>query len=181
MCSATDSAHNTATASFTVTVQPQYVFVVNSAGSVSSLNSYDGSVHRGAVAGGGIGAAVDRNGLVFSLTADGTGVSIFYDNGTLEATEPNGLTGASALAIDGGDQLWIAAPGSVSMGQILGSAQVGYTDTTLLKPGGVAIDLSGNVWITDSQSNTVHEVIGGGLPTAPLANAVQSASPATEP
>jgi hypothetical protein len=181
-CAATDSAHNSSTASFTVTVQPEYVFVVNGAGSVSSLNSYDGSVHSGAVAGGGIGAAVDRNGLVFSITADGTGVSTFNDNGTLANTTSGVLNGASPLAIDGGDQLWIAFPGGLSTAQILNPPVAGsVTDPALLKPGGVAVDLSGNVWVTDSQSNTVHEVVGGGLPTAPLAKAVQSASPATEP
>jgi sugar lactone lactonase YvrE len=161
---------------------PPYVFVVNSGGSVSSLYNSNGSAHTSAVAGGGIGAAVDRNGLVFSLTADGTGVSTFNEDGTLDGTNPSGLTGASALAIDGGDQLWIAAPGSVSMGQILSpNNQASYTDTTLQKPSGVAIDISGNVWISDSQSNTVHEIVGGGLPTQPLANAVTNKTPGTEP
>jgi sugar lactone lactonase YvrE len=176
------SPGNTQTVSLTGmgVAAPPYVFVVNSGGSLSSLYS-NGSAQSSAVAGGGIGAAVDRNGLVFSLTPDGTGVSIFYDNGTLEATSPSGLTGASALAIDGGDQLWIAAPGSVSMGQILGSAQVSYTDSSLVKPSGVAIDISGNVWISDSQSNTVHEIVGGGLPTQPLANALTNKTPGTEP
>jgi hypothetical protein len=157
-----------------------YIFVVNAAGSVSSLYS-NGSAQSSAIAGGGIGAAVDRNGLMFSLTADGTGVSIFNDDGTLVNTTSGVLTGASALAIDGGDQLWIAAPGSVSMGQILGSGQASIGDPTLLKPSGVAIDISGNVWIADSQSNTVHEIVGGGLPAQPLANAVSSKTPGTEP
>jgi sugar lactone lactonase YvrE len=184
-CTVTDSAHITSTGSFIVTVSvqgPPYIFVTNGAGSVSSLYNYNGSVQSSAVAGGGIGAAVDRNGLVFSLTPDGTGVSTFYENGTLYGTNPSGLTGASALAIDGGDQLWIAAPGSVSMGQILTPYnQASYTDSTLQKPSGVAIDLSGNVWISDSQNNTVHEIVGGGMPTQPLATAVKNQTPGTEP
>jgi sugar lactone lactonase YvrE len=138
-------------------------------------------VQSSAVAGGGIGAAVDRNGLVFSITADGTGVSTFNDNGTLANTTSGVLTGASALAIDGGDQLWIASPGSVSVGQILGSGQASIADPTLQKPSGIAIDLSGNVWISDSQSNTVHEIVGGGMPTQPLATAVTNKTPGTEP
>ena len=67
------------------------------------------------------------------------------------------------------------------MGQILGSGQASIADSTLLKPSGVAIALSGNVWIADSQSNTVHEIVGGGLPAQPLANAVTSKTPGTEP
>jgi sugar lactone lactonase YvrE len=157
-----------------------YVFIANGGGSVTSL-FINGVSQSPAVAGGGIGVAVDRNGLVFSITADGSGVSTYADGGSIENTTSGVLTGASALAIDGGDQLWIAAPGSVSMGQIVGSGQASYTDTTLLKPSGVAIDLSGNVWISDSQSNTVHEIVGGGLPTAPLANAVTNKTPGTEP
>jgi hypothetical protein len=176
-CSATDSAHNTSAGSFTVTVQSQYVFVVNGAGSVSSIFGYNGGAQSSAVAGGGIGAAVDRNGLVYSITADGTGVSKFNDNGTLVNTTSGVLTGASALAIDGGNQLWIASPGSVSIWQ--GSANFG--DPTLQKPSGVAIDISGNVWIADSQSNTLHEIVGGGLPTQPLATAVTKKTPGTEP
>jgi hypothetical protein len=179
-CNATDSAHNTSTGSFTVTVQPQYVFVVNGGGSISSL-FIDGAAQSSAVAGGGIGAAVDRNGDVFSLSADGTGISIFKDDGTLYYTNTGALNGASALAIDGGDQLWIASPGQVVMAQILGSGQVGYADPTLQKPSGVAIDISGNIWIADSQSNTVHEIVGGGLPTQPLATAVTNKTPGTEP
>ncbi len=157
-----------------------YIFIANTAGSVSSLFG-DGTAQSSAVSGGGIGAAVDRNGLVFSITADGTGVSIFNDDGTLVNTTIGLPIGSSALAIDGGDQLWIASPGSVSMGQILGSSHASIADPTLQKPSGVAIDLSGNVWISDSQSNTVHEIVGGGLPTQPLANAVTSKTPGTEP
>jgi hypothetical protein len=159
---------------------PSYIFITNSGGSVSSLFS-NGAAQSSAVSGGGIGAAVDRNGLVFSITADGTGVSTFNDNGTMVSTTSGVLTGASALAIDGGDQLWIASPGSLSMGQILGSGQVTYTDSTLQKPSGVAIDISGNIWISDSQSNTVHEIVGGGMPARPLANAVTSKTPGMEP
>jgi hypothetical protein len=157
-----------------------YIFIANTAGSVSSLFG-DGTTQSSAVSGGGIGAAVDRNGLVFSLTTDGTGVSTFNDDGTPVNTTTGQLIGASALAIDGGDQLWIASPGSVSMGQILGNGTASYADSTLQKPSGVAIDISGNVWIADSQSNTVHEIVGGGLPTQPLANAVTSKTPGTEP
>ncbi len=91
------------------------------------------------------------------------------------------LTQASALAIDGGDQLWIASPGGVSVGQILGTGQTSIADPTLLKPSGVAIDISGNVWISDRQSNTVHEVVGGAAPVLPLANAVQTNTLGVEP
>jgi hypothetical protein len=37
------------------------------------------------------------------------------------------------------------------------------------------------VWVTDSQSSTVHEIIGGAAPAEPLANAVQSATPGAKP
>jgi len=158
---------------------PALVFIAGS-GSVASLN-YAGTVVTTGTAGGGIGAAVDQNGLVFSITADGTGISTFNPDGTLANTSSGVLSGASALAIDGSDQLWIAFPGGLSTAQILGSGTGSVTDSTLQKPGGVAIDISGNVWVTDSQSSTVHEIIGGAAPAEPLANAVQSATPGTEP
>jgi hypothetical protein len=54
-------------------------------------------------------------------------------------------------------------------------------DSTLVKPSGVAIDISGNVWISDSQSDSVHEIVGGAAPVLPLANAVQTNSLGVEP
>jgi sugar lactone lactonase YvrE len=179
--SAVTSNYNAApTVSYSVTIQIGPLVFLAGSGKVASLSS-SGGVTSSGVAGGGIGAAVDQNGLVFSITADGTGISTFNPDGTLANTSSGVLTGASALAIDGTDQLWIAFPGGLSTAQILGAGTGSVTDSTLQKPGGVAIDVSGNVWVSDSQSNTVHEIIGGAAPAEPLANAVQSATPGTEP
>jgi hypothetical protein len=45
----------------------------------------------------------------------------------------------------------------------------------------VAIDSSGNIWVANPTANTVDEVIGGAAPAAPLANAVQTATPGGKP
>jgi sugar lactone lactonase YvrE len=159
-----------------------FVFVANGAGSVSALYS-NGYVLSNAVAGGGIGAAVDRNGQVFSIKADGSGVSSFSDSGMAGPFPISAPTGSSALAIDGQDRLWIAAPGAVRVGSILTyfNSVTNLADSTLVKPSGVAIDISGNVWISDSQSDSVHEIVGGAAPVLPLANAVQTNSLGVEP
>jgi hypothetical protein len=160
--------------------EPVNIFVVNSDGTVSSRMD-DGTVRSSNVSGGGLGAAVDRSGLLFSIDADGTGISAFNTDGSLASNTTGQFTGASALAIDGNDQLWIAAPGVVVAMPILGGPSTAYTDSNLRKPTGISIDLSGNVWIADGGSNTVHEILGGGLPASPLADAVTTNTPGMKP
>ena len=60
------------------------------------------------------------------------------------------------------------------------SPATGYMATTGI-PGGIAIDVSGNVWMTDSTNNTVTEVLGAAAPVAPLAASLTAGSPATRP
>lgn len=98
-----------------------------------------------------------------------------------------GLNAPVALAVDGSGSIWLANgnAGSISkfsnLGVPLSPAATGYTGTSsipgstggpLTGPSGIAVDTSGNVWVSDS-SNTLVEFIGAGAPTlAPLATAV---------
>jgi hypothetical protein len=48
----------------------------------------------------------------------------------------------------------------------------GYSGAGLSTPGGIAVDLSGNLWVTNSSDNSVTEVLGVAAPSAPLSTAL---------
>jgi polygalacturonase/sugar lactone lactonase YvrE len=168
---------------FTVsqTVMPTVVFA--GSGSVGSLYE-NGTVQTGAVAGGGIGVAVDSNGYVWSINAAGTGVTRFTDAGAVDSTFAGvgGISSATSLAFDGAGTIWITnGSGMVSGFSNAGAAVSSKQTSTTTAPSGVAIDISGNLWVTNSGANTVDEVIGGAAPVVPLATAVQNGAPAAKP
>ena len=163
-------------------VQNMNPFISNSAGNVSSLYN-NGTQQSSSVAGGGVGAAVDSNGLVWSITNSGSALTTFTDTGSTASTFSNlGLNGARALAVDGLGQVWVAnSNNTLTQVSNTGAPLATTTDAGLSGPTGVAIDMSGNVWISNGTSSSVDEVIGAAAPAAPLANAVQSLSPGTRP
>jgi len=157
------------------------VFVVGN-GAVSSLYN-NGTVQSAMTSGGGTGAAVDSAGYVWSINANGTSLSKFNDAGVFSASySPSGLTGASALAVDGNSNLWVAdGNGTLSVVSNAGALLLTVSGSTSAAPSGVAIDLSGNVWVANPTTNSVDVVIGGAAPVAPLANEVQNAMPGAKP
>jgi sugar lactone lactonase YvrE len=158
------------------------VFVVGASGTVGALYQSGNAAGAGS-GGGGIGAAVDSGGYVWSIDSSGGSLSKFTDTGTLSATYSGvGLSGASALAIDGNGQVWIANSNhSVSVLSNAGALISTTSDPSFSAPAGVAIDSSGNVWIANGTTSTVDEIVGGAAPAAPLANAVVSATPGVKP
>jgi hypothetical protein len=164
-----------------VSTPPAYVFLSGS-GSVGSLGS-TGAQTSAAVAGGGTGAAVDASGYVWSINANGTSLSSFTPAGALSASySPSGLTGASALAIDGNSNIVVAnGNGALSIVANAGTTTSTTQGSTSAAPSGVAIDLSGDVWVANSSTSTVDEIIGGAAPVAPLASSVKNTTPATKP
>ncbi|MES2391207.1 MAG: IPT/TIG domain-containing protein [Acidobacteriota bacterium] len=169
---ATDYA--SATSSVSVTVLGNDIFAVSPSG-VGSLFS-TGGVLSMATSGGGIGAAIDANGNLWSIDSSGSGLAEFNRLGVL-ATDLNslGLSGATALAVDGNNHLWITnGDGSILQITTAGTVVSLSQGSTSTAPASVAIDTSGNVWVTNTSANSVDEVIGGAAPTAPLAQGVQS-------
>ncbi|ADW69215.1 IPT/TIG domain-containing protein [Granulicella tundricola] len=156
--------------SYTVTVP--LLFIAGS-GSVGSLAG-NGNITSSATSGGGIGAAVDSTGFVWSIDASGTGISRFTSLGAKASDFTSvGLVGASALAIDGNSQVWVAnSNGTVTVLSSVGTAVSTTQGSTTAAPTGIAIDISGNVWITNNAANSVDEVIGGAVPTSPLSTSV---------
>jgi hypothetical protein len=181
--SAATGTYNAApTVSYTVTITSvPYVYIAGS-GDVASFNAY-GNVSSRAVVGGGTPPPVDTNGYVWSINGNGTSVSTFTPAGALGSTySPAGLTGARALAIDGGSNVAIAnGNGAVAVVSNTGVAASTTQGSMTAAASGVAIDNSGNIWVTNPTSSTIDEIIGGAIPASPLANAVQNTTLGVKP
>jgi streptogramin lyase len=125
------------------------------------------------------GIAIDQRGFVWvanymgdsisQLASDGTVISSGYSDGKASIWHPQGI------AIDGSGHVWIAnylgktitelaGSTAASPGQILSPA-VGYgRDAGLVEPYALAIDASGNLWITNFFTNTLTEMVGIATP-----------------
>jgi len=181
--SAATANYNTAPpVSVTVTILIQPMIFLAGSGKVASLGD-TGAVSSAAVSGGGLGVAVDASGTVWSLNSGGGGFTSFTTAGALGTGYSTLLTnGASALAIDGNSHLVIPSGSGATVTFSNAGALVSTTQgSATAAPSGVAIDLSGNVWVTNAAANSVDEIIGGAAPAAPLATAVQSATPGAKP
>ena len=142
------------------TMSNGYSDAVDAAGSIwyasngdSSLGKFSGSgsTYTSAIYTGGglkspVSVAVDGGGSVWLANASGKSISKFSNAGSALSPATNGITGTSSVP--------------------------GATGGPLAGPSGIAVDGSGNVWVSDS-SNTVVEFMGAGSPTVvPLATAV---------
>jgi sugar lactone lactonase YvrE len=181
--SAQTGTYNAApTVSYMVTIQAVPLVFLAGSGKVASLSS-SGGVTSSGVAGGSVGAAIDSSGTTWSLNSSGGGVSTFTPAGALGASYTSiGLSGATALAIDGNSNVLIAnGNGQTEVLSNAGTVVSTTQDSTSAGGSGVAIDLSGNIWVANPAANSVDEIIGGAVPVNPLATAVSAGTPATKP
>ena len=167
-------------------VVQEYVFVVNSGGTVTTTSS-NGTVQSSAIAGGGIGAAVDASGYVWSINAGGNGISRFTDAGTLSSTY-NGLGTSSATAIAiGGLGNVFATNGNGTINALTNAGAMLYSTPVaaaagISAPTALSIDSAGSLWIASSGDNSAVEVIGVAAPVVtPTVNAVKNGNPGTRP
>lgn len=129
------------------------------------------------------------------------GAAVLFDNTGAEVVNNGagngGLNGPVAIAVDGAGNAWVAdGASSISefdqfgdtispSGTGIGSGYTGggYTGAGYLSvPTGIAIDPSGNVWVSDEGSHAVVEFIGAGVPAVtPLADAAVGNTIATKP
>ncbi len=139
---------------------------------------------------GASGIAIDQRGFVWvanyygdsisQLASDGTVISSGYSDNKASIWHPQGI------AVDGSGHVWVANYLGLSITELAGSAAsspgqilsptAGYaTDAGLNLPFAVAIDASGNLWVTNFQNNTLTEVVGLAAPAkTPQLGPVQS-------
>ena len=159
------------------------VYVTTGTGSLVQLSNtgvYAATLNDGTLT-GSAGVALDASNNVFVTgnttgTAVGGAVSEFSASGSSTAVSPvqTNLTNPLGVATDG-TSVWVANSATAgSLAQIQAGAAAPVSPAAgfgaLNTPIGVAVDASGNVWTTNSGSNSVSKFIGLGAPVVtPLA------------
>ena len=137
---------------------------------------------------GASGVATDQSGNVWIANYYGNSVSEVNTCGTLklDAATGGGLLRPQGIAIDGAGTVWVAnfqgnslselgGSSSTSPGSLLSPSTGFGTDASLLDPYGLAIDASGNLWVTNAGKNTLTQFIGVATPVkTPLAGPPQT-------
>jgi hypothetical protein len=145
----------------------------------------DGSSYTSYVTGSGpSGVAVDTANNVWVANYYGNSVGIVSSTGSV--LSGTGITGGGiyhpqGIAVDGANKAWVAnyrglsntgnsvselaAVGSTTGSGAVLSPSTGWgSDAGLLEAFGLAIDASGNVWVTNFGSNTLTEFVGMAVP-----------------
>ncbi|WP_035350077.1 NHL repeat-containing protein [Edaphobacter aggregans] len=137
---------------------------------------------------GAQGIAVDQHGYVWVSNFYGDSISLLSSTGSIISAgySASSVLKPQGIAIDGAGVVWVASvrnvtgaasatltqmagSASASPGQILSPAGGWLADAGMLVPYGVAVDASGNLWITNFGSNILTEVVGLASPVrAPL-------------
>jgi hypothetical protein len=159
---------------------------------ISPATNYDSGINDP------MGVAIDDANDVWICT-HGSKLVVLNGSGTVISTGTGLFTGgglqfSQAIAMDGASNAWIVnthfgspANGDLSefsqSGQVL-SPNAGYTSSTMssTNPMALAIDGSGDVWVTNNGNSSVTEFIGAGVPViTPLAAGVASNKLGTRP
>jgi len=137
---------------------------------------------------GASGVATDQSGNVWIANYYGNSVSEVNTCGTLklDAATGGGLLRPQGIAVDGAGTVWVAnfqgnsfselgGSSSAAPGTFLSPASGFGTDASLLDPYGLAIDASGNLWVTNAGKDTLTQFIGVAAPVkTPLAGPPQT-------
>ena len=163
-------------------------WVANQGGTTVTHVSADGQTFTNSdCCNGASGLAIDAAGTVWAANYYGDSVSRVSSTGSVLASNltGGGIDHPQAVAIDGSGTVWIAnyrgntlselaGSTAASPGQALSPATGWLADANLSEPSGLAIDASGNLWISNFGSNTLTEVVGAATPVkTPLIGPVQ--------
>ena len=126
---------------------------------------------------GASGIATDQSNNVWVANYYGDSISEVGNSGTVLL---NGITGGGVLhpqgiAVDGAGTVWVANYRGNSISEISGASStspgtflspaIGFgTDATLLEPYGLALDASGNAWVSNFGKNTITLFFGIATP-----------------
>lgn len=137
---------------------------------------------------GASGVAADQKGNLWIANYYGNSISEVSTCGTLEldAAAGGGVLRPQGIAVDGAGTVWVANYQGNSLSELGGASSAapgtflspssGFgADASLLDPYGLAIDASGNLWLSNSGKNTLTEFIGVAAPVkTPLAGPPQT-------
>ncbi len=121
------------------------------------------------------GLAIDASGYVWAANYYGNSVSRIAAGGAVASGSPytgGTLTTSSAIAVDGAGSVWVgnfreqlltelAGSGAVKPGAVISPAAGWASDAGLNQPSGLAVDASGNVWVSNFAPAMVQNVAEG--------------------
>jgi len=136
---------------------------------------------------GASGIATDQNGNIWIANYYDNSISEVNSCGSLElgAAKGGGVNHPQGIAVDGAGTVWVGNYLGNSISEIDGSSSTkpgtyvspstGFgTDANLLEPYGIALDASGNIWVSNFGNNTLTQIIGVASPVkTPLAGTPQ--------
>lgn len=192
---AAGTTYSLTTATTTFNVLAGSIWVADATSDVSTFDLLGNVILPSpGLSGAGVGTVASPQGAAFDSSGDlwiasSTGVSEFNRYGTPASSTPitsGGITSPLSLAVDGAGTVWIAnANGTVSALSNSGAAlspSTGFSAAaTASTTGGIAVDLSGNVWVTSSSGNTVTEILGAAAPVAPLSTSLVNNTVGAQP
>lgn len=126
---------------------------------------------------GASGIAIDQGGNVWVANYYGNSVSEVNSCGTpeLSAVTGGGVDHPQGIVVDGGGTVWvtnflgnslseISGASSSAPGTFLSPSNGFGTDASILQPYGLAIDASGNIWVSNFGNSTLTQFIGVATP-----------------
>ena len=140
-----------------------------------------------------VGMAIDQKNYLWTVNYNTNSVSQIIN---LSATTPSiggsfsgggGLDFPNGIAVDGAGNVWVtnyhgvsasltelAGSNAASPGTFLSPATGFGSDASMQEPYGVAVDASGNLWVSNTGNDSVTELIGAAVPVkTPLVGPVQ--------
>jgi len=160
-------------------------YLANQSSNTITFTSADGSIYGSFPMGGGpSGIAVDPSNNIWTANYYGDSIGLLTSSGTI-LSGVNGFTGGGVdhpqgIAADGAGTVWVAnyrspsgtnaslsefsGAGTTSPGTALSPATGWGQDAVLLEPFAVAIDASGNIWVSNFGTNTLTEFVGMAVP-----------------
>jgi len=126
---------------------------------------------------GASGVAIDQRGNIWLANYYGNSISAVNSAGTLvvDAAIGGGVDHPQGIAVDGNGAVWVSnflsnsiselgGASSPAMGGFLSPSTGFGSDAAILQPYGLAIDSSGNIWVSNFGNNTLTQFIGAAAP-----------------
>ena len=124
------------------------------------------------------GLAIDASGYVWAANYYGNSVSRIASGGVVASGSPYTgatLTTPAAIAVDGSGSVWVgnfrgqlltelAGSGAARPGAVISPAAGWASDAGLNQPSGLAVDASGDVWVSNFAAGTMTELVGVAAP-----------------
>lgn len=198
-------AYTAGSKSSTFTVNAGSIWVADSTNDISTFDQSTGTAITASpgLSGGGVGTIPFPQAEAFDSAGDlwivsSSGVSEFTPSAAgpvAVSSTPytvGGITTSApplAVAVDGQNVIWVANyNGTISALTSTGvaiSPSTGYTASGVAAKygnvGGIAIDLSGSVWVTNTADGSVTQMLGVAAPVAPLSTSLTNGTTGVQP